>query len=199
MLQEKFGPTVVNSLRKPNPSPPPRCHRDDCKPCLHGIKDIKCFTNNIGYRILCNRSPCSDKLVMTQQQLQTDKLRLQLDKLNIDSSKPAIYEGETWRSSYSRSKSHWSCYTTESGQSRSFMWHHTVESHQSIIGPNRGAQDYMMVITGTFKSSISRLVDEGRRQSVMEEYQARKVITVLNSKTDFIQPIEHNSQQSQKQ
>ena len=103
MLQEKFGPTVVNNLRKPNPSPPPRCHRIDCKPCLHGIKDIKCYTNNIGYRIVFNRSPCSDKLRMSQQHLQTDKLRIQLDKLKTDDPKPALYEGETWWSSYSRS------------------------------------------------------------------------------------------------
>ena len=46
-----------------------------------------------------------------------------------------------------------------------------------------------MVITGTFQSSLSRLVDEGRRQSVMEDYQAKKILTVLNSKIDFIQPM----------
>ena len=69
------------------------------------------------------------------------------------------------------------------------MWHHTVDKHSGTIGPNRGIMDYKFVVTGTFKSNFERLVDEGRRQTIFEDYQSRRVLTVLNSKIDFIQPM----------
>ena len=44
-------------------------------------------------------------------------------------------------------------------------------------------------MTGQYLSNLERLVDEGRRQSVMEDYQAKNKVIVLNSKLDFIQPM----------
>ena len=57
LLQENFGQTVVGSLKKANPSPPPRCSREDCIPCLHGLTESRCYKNNVGHRIICNWSP----------------------------------------------------------------------------------------------------------------------------------------------
>ena len=69
------------------------------------------------------------------------------------------------------------------------MWSHTRDAHNSIIGPDKGAEDYKMIPTGFFKSNLARLVDEGKRQTLMEEYPNKQVIKVLNSKIDFIQPL----------
>ena len=106
MIQELCSQTVVGKMSKSNPCPPPKCHRQDCIPCLHGLTDSRCYTNNIGYVIVCQRSPCCDSINLDNKKLQTEELRLQLDKLNIDDARPAIYSGESWRSSYSRSKTH---------------------------------------------------------------------------------------------
>ena len=40
----------------------------------------------------------------------------------------------------------------------------------------------------TFKDNMTRQVDEGRRQVIMEDLQSRNKIICLNSKLDFIQP-----------
>ena len=189
MLQETVGNTVIGQLRKSNPSPPIRCDRKNCKPCLHGLQENKCYTNNIGYRVICNRSPCCDRLKTDNKNLQTEQLRLQLDKLKPGDSKPAIYEGESYRSCYTRGLQHWSNYNTKTGRKRSFMWFHTRDAHNSEVRPDNGAMDYKMVQTGSFQSNLARLVDEGKRQTIMEEYQNKQVIQVLNSKIDFVQPL----------
>ena len=69
------------------------------------------------------------------------------------------------------------------------MWHHTVSHHSSIIGDSRGIQDYKFIILEFFKTNLSRLCDEGRRQGIMEAYQSRGIINCLNSKLDFVQPL----------
>ena len=189
LLQEKFGRTIVGSLAKNNPSPPDRCTRHDCIPCAHGMANNKCYQPNIGYRILCDRAPCNNNIIMTDRELQTNNLRRQLDKLRPGDQPPALYEGESFRSSYTRMKSHWSNYNNKSGQQKSFMWHHTINCHNSVIGKEKCKHDYKFVRTDTFRDVLSRLTDEGRRQTVMEEYQVNNRVIVLNSKIDFIQPM----------
>ena len=132
---------------------------------------------------------CVDNKQTDGVSLQTENLRRQLDKIKSTDSKPAVYEGETMRNLYCRSKNHWGNYNTVSGKPKSFMWHHTKEEHSSIIGPNRGKDDYKVFSTGFFRSNLQRLVDEGRRQSVMESLQSQQKVILLNSKLDFIQPM----------
>ena len=62
MIQGIPGQTVVSKMTKTNPCPPLHCHRKDCIPCQHGSKDSECYTNNIGYVIVCSRSPCTDNI-----------------------------------------------------------------------------------------------------------------------------------------
>ena len=100
LIQEILGNNIVNTLRKPNPDPPSRCHCQDCKPCLHGTVDMKCYKPNAGYRIVCNRSPCSDSLIMTVKELQTERLRNRIQNLPPGVPKPSVYEGTTHRSLY---------------------------------------------------------------------------------------------------
>ena len=172
-----------------NPDPPSKCHRNKCIPCLHGAQHEDCYRPGVAYRIICNRSPCSDGLGTSLKDLQTEKLRSQLEKLNPGDPKPAIYEGESFKGAFNRTQSHWSKYNTPSGQGTSFMWHHTVSHHSSIIGESRGIQDYKFIILEFFKTNLSRLCDEGRRQGIMEAYQSKGIINCLNSKLDFVQPL----------
>ena len=69
------------------------------------------------------------------------------------------------------------------------MWIHTTKCHDSQIGPDKGLNDYKFIVTGRFQTNLHREIDEGRRQSVFEEYQTNKKLIVLNSKIDFIQPL----------
>ena len=46
-----------------------------------------------------------------------------------------------------------------------------------------------MTINLYLQNNLSRLVDEGRRQTIFEEYQMKNVLLVLNSKIDFVQPL----------
>ena len=189
LISEEVGMKNIMNVKKSNPSCKERCSRTDCKPCLHGMKEEKCYRNNIGYRIICNRSPCSDNINTDLRSLDTDNFRKQLDAIKEGDHRPAAYEGESYRSSFTRSKGHWSKYNTASGQSASFMFFHTKEHHSGVIGINKGEHDYKFILTGTFRSNIDRLVDEGRRQTIMERYQAEKKLIVLNSKIDFVQPM----------
>ena len=191
MIQESLGPTVVNSLRKANPSPPATCSRANCKPCLHGLQEMKCYKPNIGYRIVCNRSPCNASLDMSPKALQTDPLRKQLESLRNIRNVPVLYEGESFRSSFSRCHSHFQKYLSSSEKVRnsSILWIHANTHHGGVIGSNNGEKDYIFVTTGYFKDNCSRQNDEGRRQSLMEAFQAQGKVILLNSKLDFIQPM----------
>ena len=149
----------------------------------------KMLPNNIGYRIMCNREPCNNMLNMNK--IDTNSLIKQLDDLpdNLDVvERPAIYEGESFRSGYTRSRQHWSKYTTKSGQPNSFMHHHTQTNHSGVIGPSRGQSDYKIQITDRFTNNLRRQAQEGERQLLMEEYQENGKVNLLNSKLDFNKP-----------
>ena len=120
MLIEQVSMNTVDSLRKSNPNPPSRCHRHECKPCLHGMENEECYKTNIGYRIICMRSPCVDSFKTSSKELQTEQFRKQLMNLESGTSPmaiPAVYEGESCRSNYSRSCSIPAVYEGESCRS----------------------------------------------------------------------------------
>ena len=52
LIQEIPGTSVINSLRRPNPNPSPRCSRQSCIPCLHGLTNSRCYNHSIGYMII---------------------------------------------------------------------------------------------------------------------------------------------------
>ena len=57
MMKEQLGKSIiVDTIRRPNPTPPSTCHKVRCKPCLLSKKDMLCYKANIGYRVVCNRS-----------------------------------------------------------------------------------------------------------------------------------------------
>ena len=189
LISQTTGNKVINLLRKSNPFPAPRCHRVKCKPCHHGLKNSKCFQNNIGYRIICNRPPCNLSIKTTLKDLQTDNWKIQLSNITEKDHKPATYEGESHRNLYNRMNYHWAAYTTVSGKQKSFMYHHTGQYHNGIIGQNRGEDDYKCILLEKFQSTMDRLIDEGHRQTIMEKFQMENKVIVLNSKIDFVQPM----------
>ena len=190
LMQEMYGKTVSSSLSNANPCPDKICHRLDCKICLSGTSNGRCFTNNIGYRISCNRDPCNQ--LIDNNKLSDEQVRMQLQKINPDRQtdcKPAIYEGETFRSAYTRSKQWWQRYNCKSGQKTSALWHHTNTMHGGKIGDRKGEKDYKFAITKTFRNNLGRQSDEGKRQTVLETFQQQDKVQVLNSKIDFCQPL----------
>ena len=68
------------------------------------------------------------------------------------------------------------------------MYQHTAAVHGGTIGRHRGIYDYKYQLLETFKDNLTRQVDEGRRQAVMEDFQSKNKVIVLNSKLDFIKP-----------
>ena len=61
--------------------------------------------------------------------------------------------------------------------------------HDDVIGTNGEAMVNVFVLTGQFILTLTRLTDKGGRRSLMEELQFRGKVTVLNSKSNSIQPI----------
>ena len=69
------------------------------------------------------------------------------------------------------------------------MWAHTRDVHIAVVGPDQGAEDYKMAMTGQYRNIMERQVNEGTRQIMMEAYQAKNTLQVFNSKIDFVQPL----------
>ena len=157
LITESHGTKLSSTLRRPNCRSTDICHRKDCKVCSSGPSEGKCYHDNVGYRILCNREPCTTNI--DTNKVDTDNLTKQLDNLPMnlkESDRPAIYEGETFRSSYTRSKQHWQKYNTKSGQKTSFMYHHTMTNHNGKIGPEKGINYYKFQITARYKNNLKR-------------------------------------------
>ena len=193
LIVESQGRKLISKLAKSNYKPDNICHRKDCKICINGPTNDKCFQSNIGYRIVCNRSPCSNRLDM--EKIDNRNINKQISRLPnnlVMGERPAIYKGETYRSGYNRSKQHWTKYTTKSGQQGSFMFHHTMTDHKGIIGDNKGMTDYRFQITDQYRGNLRRQAGEGERQLMIEEYQTEGKLKVLNSKIDFTKPFKSN-------
>ena len=126
------------------------------------------------------------------KKLSTDQLVKQLE-MNQTGKIPALYEGTSWRSSYSRSDKHIKDYNAKNSH-KSWMSIHTNAVHGGLKGDMRGIYDYKYKLIETFKDNLTRAVDEGRRQLEMEDLQTRGKIICCNSKLDFIQPFKTHLQ-----
>ena len=83
---------------------------------------------------------------------------------------------------------HWTKYTSKSGQSKSFMFHHTTDKHNGQIGSDNGKLDYKAHINNEFTSNLLIQTEEGMRNTAMERLQSRNKVNLLNSRLDFCQP-----------
>ena len=115
--------------------------------------------------------------------IQTAGLIRQLDRKS--DIKPVIYEGQSFRSVYSRTKQHISDYKSQDNMS--WMYYHTQMVHGGSIGQDI-LSDYKFVCLDRFRGNLDRQCDEGYRQMVFEKYQKAGKAVLCNSKLDFIQP-----------
>ena len=125
------------------------------------------------------------------EKLNNEDIKNQLAKVKPGDRIPAIYEGETYRSSYIRQRQHFDLYNSkkEKQRNKSFMWIHTEQHHEGKIGENRGQNDYKVTVTDHFRSNLQRQIQEGVRQTRNESFQRKDKVRVLNSKIDFNKPL----------
>ena len=108
------------------------------------------------------------------------------------------YTGETARSLYTRSKQHLDDYRANMGGRKtkdSWMWEHNLSHHSGLAGPDRGANDYLFKLQGSFRKPLQRQVDEAVRLGQIENHGrvlgekggGGKVIS-LNSRGEFYTP-----------
>jgi len=64
------------------------------------------------------------------------------------------------------------------------MWLHTEEAHDGAMGPDHGAQDYLMVVTSQTSDPVARVLEEG---VVIKDLKANNNIHCLNSKSEYFQ------------
>ena len=82
------GPTALRTLMRANHNPPPTCNKPRCLKCHETPSYMKCHAQNISYRMVCTREPCSENLDFTK--LSTAQI---LNQVHRKGAKPALYEG----------------------------------------------------------------------------------------------------------
>ena len=127
-VTELAGPSITRSLQKSNPNPPINCGRKECAMCLDGNSNFQCYKPKIGYRFVCNMPPCNSSINMNK--LSTLQLLKQLSNKQ-PAHPPAVYEGQSHRSSFSRNLGHFSKYKAKSRTS--WMWRHNLSHHGGKI------------------------------------------------------------------
>jgi hypothetical protein len=173
---ESGGSSSQFSLVKSNQFPRDKCKRPDCILCLQKDENKKqsgCVKNNIGYEGRCSR--CPDRVV---------------------------YIGETSKPAYTRFKQHCSNYraasaaklsampTPRPGSSeyrkdvKSWMWEHTRDVHEGVVGESDGMLDYTVRVTGKFRKCLERQVTEG----ILIDECERGGGKLLNSKNEYFTP-----------
>ena len=134
---------------------------------------------NITYQIACMREPCCN-------QLTDDPFK----RPHEGTDEPvALYAGESSRTAFTRSKTHLSKYNSKDSKDResSALWRHTRDEHGGQVGPCKGVQDYKMWILGSWSCPMDRQIMEGQTISQLETSEELGTITLLNSKSDFVQ------------
>jgi hypothetical protein len=174
------GRATSQSLVKGNPFPRKHCQRQDCQICWQEVQEAKegsnsiCFQGNIGYLGQCLRCPAKDR----EQGVEEGRER------------QCLYIGESSKTLYRRTAQHIREYLKKSD--RSWMWEHTREQHEGIIGGEGkgGREDYKFSLAGSFKNCTTRITDESTRIKREEEGKAeagvgKGEVTLLNTKHEF--------------
>ena len=111
------------------------------------------------------------------------------------------YIGETSKTAYTRLSQHLAAYKTASAAqlpaqpqhvdplsrpraAKSWMWEHTRDKHQGIVGPNEGRDDYKVKVEGRFLKCFYQQADEDVRMQLYEASGGE----LLNSKYEYYMP-----------
>ena len=103
-----------------------------------------CYTSNHNYLYRCRR--CEVDL-----ENKVDSWTKEQGPLN----RP-IYRGESSRTMYTRALGHLTKYRAKDN----FMWDHTRDMHDGILGPENGQGDYQMEFESRQKTSFARQIRE---------------------------------------
>ena len=131
--------------------------------CFWEPSNMSFHAQNISYRMVCAREPCSNNLDLNK--LSTPQI---LNQVKNRGAKPSVYEGQSFRGPYTRGKQHNSLYRGVNKE-KSWMWHHSRSIHGGLIGHDKGMSDYKFVTLHTHKDNLSRQTLEGYQQSIMED------------------------------
>ena len=154
------------------------CSREDCQIHLQqdgNTRRIICDKENVGYIGKCSRCP----------------------------DRTYTYIGETSKTAYTRLSQHLASYRAASAArvppqpqqdgldferrpqaAKSWMWEHTRDVHEGMVGTNGGVGDYKVKVVGKFLKCLYRQVDEDVR---MQELEAGGGV-LLNSKYEYYMP-----------
>ena len=162
---EDGGFSIKQDLVKSNIGGERPCSRVPCMTC--STKPGTCWKSNCCYRMVCNRSPCTSTNTTNNIKVPT-------------------YIGETSHTTYSRGALHMALYRgAPREKEKSFMWRHCVDMHGGAMGPDRGASDFTMEVTATFKDAFTRIIDEAVGVKDAED---DPNIHCLNTRGEYYQP-----------
>ena len=176
---EDGGLATCMGLVKSNQFPRDDCQRADCLLCFQrdgNTKQTQCQSSNVGYEGQCARCPAK-----------------------------FTYIGETSKTGYTRIKQHFNNYraaaaaklpalprcSPECGDNKnerdakSWMWEHTRENHNGLVGEDGGMNDYRMKVTGKLKKCLQRQVNEGVLIEKCEAECEAEGGKLLNSKKEY--------------
>ena len=68
------------------------------------------------------------------------------------------------------------------------MWVHTEDSHEGVLGENRGMEGYKFVPIHEYRNNMTRQCQEGPQQLEVEKLQKQQKVKCLTKKIDYIWP-----------
>ena len=145
---EKNGRKLIETIRVSDPFRE-NCKEEDCLPCRNTNRYANCRKTNIGYTIQCKN--CQSK------------------------GKTQVYEGESCRNMYQRSREH--IKLMEKKKEGSVLNKHIEEKHT-----NDEIVEFEMKLAGTFQTPLQRIINEGVRISNRNDKE------LMNTKTEFFKP-----------
>ena len=146
---EKSGTKLLNKISISDPFRE-NCKEVDCLACKNSKKKFtNCRKSNVGYTIICKT--CKEE------------------------EKTSVYEGETARNMYNRSKEH--VKLLENKNENSPLYKHIKQKHNENFSTK-----FEMKLAGCFKTPLQRITNEGVRIKNREDNQ------LMSSKKEFFGP-----------
>jgi hypothetical protein len=158
---ENGGRTTKSFLVRGDPFPRTECTREEC-PIKEGKCREKCYSMNVNYMMKCKRCDevCDMKI---DEKIEREDVRVgegngndNDEENDNDMMERNWYAGESSRSIYFRYQLHLMLYRGM----KNHMWEHVRVKHEGRLGEGRGKNDFEMVVTGTDREVIRRIVRE---------------------------------------
>ena len=153
------------------------CGRADCVLCYQedsNNKQTKCVKSNVGYEGRCTRCPSRVSYLGETSQTAYTRVREHVsDYRSAAAAGVPPQQADHARASQGRRKN-----------VKSWMWEHSRDYHDGVLGQGGGKDDYKFSVSGVFRKCLDRQVDEGFRILECEN----ETGVVLNSKNEWFTP-----------